>query len=139
MGEPFPVAVGGEWGDEKEREREGPGLGLERLPLAKPTQQPTENSTSDGADIWDEIRPRRNVGGGTITRRFRRLFERRKIKWKNKLRGSTRPPEDEETHNNQPKDSVGDGGKCYNEMGPRRNLWGDDFTAFGVANDATKN
>ena len=37
------------------------------------------------------------------------------------------------------KDSVGDGGKCYNEMGPRRNLWGDDFTAFGVANDATKN
>ena len=102
-------------------------------------QQPTKNSTSDGADIWDEIRLRRNVEGGTITRRFRRLFERRKIKWKNKLRGSTRPPEDEETHNNQPKDSVGDGGKCYNEMGPRRNLWGDDFMAFGVANDATKN
>ena len=47
----------------RKREREGPGLGLERPPLAKPTQQPTKNSTSDGADIWDEIRPWRNVGG----------------------------------------------------------------------------
>mgnify|MGYP001037922248 CR=1 FL=1 len=51
------------------------------------------------------------------------------------------PPKDEETHNNnnQPKVSVGDGGKCYNEMGLQLNLWGGDFTAFGVANDVTKN
>ena len=54
--------------------------------------------------------------GRTITCQFRRLFERRKIKWKNKLRGSTWPPKDEETHNNQPKDSGGNGGRCYNEM-----------------------
>jgi hypothetical protein len=47
----------------RKREREGPGLGLERPPRAKPTQQPTENSTSNGADIWEEIRPWRNVGG----------------------------------------------------------------------------
>ena len=52
---------GGEWGNEKERE--GPGLSLERPPIAKPTQQPTKNSTSDGADILDEIRPWRNIGG----------------------------------------------------------------------------
>ncbi len=116
------------------REREGLGLGLKRPPLAEPMQQPTKNGTSNGADIWDEIRPWRNVGKGTITRRFRWLFERQKIKCKNTLRGSTRPPEDKETHNNQPKDSVGDGGKHYNEMGPRRNLWGDGFMAFGVAN-----
>ena len=45
------------------KEREGPGLSLKRPPLAKPTQQPTKNSTSDGADIWDKIRPWRNVGG----------------------------------------------------------------------------
>jgi len=48
---------------QQKRERGGPGLGLERLPLAKSTQQPTENSTIDGADIWEEIRPWRNVGG----------------------------------------------------------------------------
>ena len=45
------------------KEREGPGLSLKRLPLAKPTQQPTKNSTSNGADIWDEIRTWQNVGG----------------------------------------------------------------------------
>jgi hypothetical protein len=50
-------------GATKKREREGLGLGLERAPLAKPTQQPTKNSTSDGADIKEEIWPRRNVGG----------------------------------------------------------------------------
>ena len=48
------------------REREGPGLGLKRPPLAEPMHQPTENSTSDGADIWDEIQPRRNIGGGRL-------------------------------------------------------------------------
>jgi len=47
----------------RKREREGPGLGLERPSLAKPTQQPTENSTINGADIWEEIRPWRKVGG----------------------------------------------------------------------------
>jgi hypothetical protein len=35
------------WGD-KERERGGAGLGLKRLPLAEPTQQPAKNSTGDG-------------------------------------------------------------------------------------------
>ena len=55
---------GGERGDQ--REREGLGLGLKRPPLAEPMHQPTENSTSDGADIWDEIRPRRNIGGGRL-------------------------------------------------------------------------
>ncbi len=39
---------GDEWGDKKEREG-GVGLGLKRLPLAEPTQQPAENSTGDGA------------------------------------------------------------------------------------------
>jgi hypothetical protein len=48
---------------QRKREREGPGLGLEGPPLAKPTQQPTKNSTRDGADILGEIRPRRNIGG----------------------------------------------------------------------------
>jgi hypothetical protein len=47
----FPVVLGGEWGNQ--REREGPGLGLKQLPLAKPTQQPTKNNTSDGAGIFD--------------------------------------------------------------------------------------
>jgi len=42
-------------GAAKKREREGPGLGLERPPLAKPTQQPTKNSTSDGADIGKRL------------------------------------------------------------------------------------
>jgi hypothetical protein len=31
-------------------------------------------------------------------------------------------PNDEETHNNQPEDSVGDGGRYYDEMVPRRNV-----------------
>jgi hypothetical protein len=60
------------------------------------------------------------------------------MKRKNTLRGCKRPPNDEETHINQPEDSVGDGGRCYYEMQPRRNVWGDDFTSFGAANDATK-
>ncbi len=52
------------------KERGGAGLGLERLPLAKPTQQPTENSTSDGEDILEEIRPWRNVGGERLPVNF---------------------------------------------------------------------
>ena len=48
------------------REREGPGLGIKRPPLAKPMQQPPGNSTSDGENIWDEIWPWRNVGGGGL-------------------------------------------------------------------------
>jgi len=36
----FPVILGGEWGNE--REREEPGLSLERPPLAQPMQQPTK-------------------------------------------------------------------------------------------------
>jgi hypothetical protein len=43
------------------------------------------------------------------------------------------PPNDEETHNNQPKDSVGDVERCYLEMRPRQSVWGDDFTSFGAA------
>ncbi len=42
----FLLFWGDKWGDKKER---GGGLGLKRPPLAKPTQQPAENSTSDGA------------------------------------------------------------------------------------------
>ncbi len=38
-----------EWGDKKEREGAGAGLGLKRPPLAEPTQQPAENSTGNGA------------------------------------------------------------------------------------------
>jgi hypothetical protein len=41
-----------------------PLLLLVRTALARDMQQPTKNSTSNGADIWDEIRPLRNVGGG---------------------------------------------------------------------------
>jgi len=33
-------------------------------------------------------------------------------------------PKDEDTHNNQPKDSVGDEGRCYDEMRRQRNAWG---------------
>ena len=54
----------------RKREREGPGLGLERLPLAKPTQQPTKNSTSEGEDILEEIRPWQNVGGERLPVNF---------------------------------------------------------------------
>ncbi len=57
---------------------------------------------------------------------------------KNTLRGCKRPPNDEETHIKQPEDSVRDGGRLYYEMRPRRNVWGDDFTSFGAANEATK-
>ncbi len=49
------------------------------------------------------------------------------------------PPNDEETHNNQPEDSVGDGGRYYDKMGPRWNVWGDDFPSFGAGNNVTKN
>ncbi len=68
-GELYPVVLGRQM-EQRKRELEGPSLSLKRLPLAKPTQQPTENSTSDGADIWDEIRPWQNVGGGEITCQF---------------------------------------------------------------------
>ena len=43
---------------------------LVKTALARDTQQPTKNSTSDGADIWDEIRPLRNVGGGGLPVNF---------------------------------------------------------------------
>jgi len=39
----------------------------------------------------------------------------------------------------QPKDRVGDGGRCYNEMQPGRTCRGDEYTSFGAMNDATKN
>ncbi len=65
--------------------------------------------------------------GGTISGRFRQQFQRQK-------------PKHKETHNNQPKDSVGDGGGGgYDKMRPRQNVWGDDFTAFGSVNEVTKN
>ena len=48
------------------KRREGPGLSLKLPPLAQPTQQPTNNSTNDGVGILEEIRPRRNVGGGRL-------------------------------------------------------------------------
>ena len=44
----FPVVLGQQMGRRK-KERGGPGLGLKRPPLAEPTQQPAENSTSNGA------------------------------------------------------------------------------------------
>ena len=33
-GELFPVILGSKWGDQREREREGPSVGLKRPPLA---------------------------------------------------------------------------------------------------------
>ena len=76
----FPVVLRqlmGRW----KRERGGTGLGLERLPLAKPTQQPAENSTSDGAtwrgsegsaialilgrSSWEKVK-KWNKPGGTV-------------------------------------------------------------------------
>ena len=39
----------------------------------------------------------------------------------------------------QPKDRVGDGGRCYNEMQPGQTCRGDEYTSFGAMNDATKN
>ncbi len=41
---------------------------------------------------------------------------------KNTYRGRRSPPNDEKTQDNQPEDSVGDGGRYYDEMGPRRNV-----------------
>jgi hypothetical protein len=54
----------------QKKKRQGPGLGLKWPPLAKPTQQPTKNSTSNGVDIWDKIRPWRNVGGERLPVNF---------------------------------------------------------------------
>ena len=51
---------------QRKKEREGPGLSLKLPPLAQPTQQPTNNSTNNGVGILEEIRPRRNVGGGRL-------------------------------------------------------------------------
>jgi hypothetical protein len=71
--------------------------------------------------------------GRTITRCFGRQFEQRKMKQKNTLHGCKQPTNDEEPHNNKPKDSVGDVGRCYDKMRPQRNVWGDDFRSFGAA------
>ena len=46
-----------------------------------------------------------------------------KNEMKNTLRGCKWPPNDDETHIKQPEDSVGDGGRFYYEMRPRRNIW----------------
>ena len=43
---------------------------------------------------------------------------KKKIK-KNTLGGRGGPPNDEETHNNQPQYSVGDGGRLCDEISPR--------------------
>jgi hypothetical protein len=52
-------------GQQKKSERDRV-LSLKRPPLAKPTQQPTENSTKDKVGILEVIRLRRNIGGGRL-------------------------------------------------------------------------
>ncbi len=62
----IPVIWGGKWGDKKKRDWTGrPGLSLKQPPLAQPKQQPTKNSTSNGAGNFDKIL-RWNVGGGWL-------------------------------------------------------------------------
>ena len=66
----FPAVLGWRIGQPKRERKRGRNLGLKRLTLAEPMQQPTQNSTSYVVDIWDEIRPLRNVGGGRLPVNF---------------------------------------------------------------------
>jgi hypothetical protein len=51
-----------------------------------------------------------------------------------------RSPNNEETHDNQPKESVGDGGGGVMMRCDHGGTYGgDDFMSFGAANNATKN
>jgi hypothetical protein len=59
------------------KEKEGPGLGLKRLPLAKPTQQPTKNNTSDGAGFLTRFGRGRTLGEDNYPS-FLMVFERPK-------------------------------------------------------------
>jgi len=71
----FPAVLGWRMGRPK-REREGPGLGLKRPPLAEPMQQPTENSTSGAAAAAERggaaVAAAAGSGGSSLARRRRR-------------------------------------------------------------------
>ena len=46
----FPVVLGGEWGNEREREERG--VSLKRPPLAQPMQQPTKKTASTKGGVF---------------------------------------------------------------------------------------
>ena len=123
----------------RKREREGPGLGLERPPLAKPTQQPTENSTRDGTDIWEEIRPWQNVGGERLPVNFDCYSSDEKYNEKiHSAAVEVHLTMKKHTTTNQSTVSVMGGG-CVTRFDLGRTCGGDDFTSFGAANESTKN
>ena len=83
-----------------------------------------------------EIRPRRNVGGGRLPVVLEEDSSDEKQNEKNTLGGRGRPPNNEETHNNQPKYSADDGGRLCDEMPPWKNVWKGAFTSFEAGIEA---
>jgi hypothetical protein len=81
----FPVVLGQRVGRKKEREGQGVGL---RWPAISPENATTNHQSAlVVGEEWERDSAAAERRGGTITRRFRGRFERRKIKCKNTLRG----------------------------------------------------
>ena len=88
----FPVVLGQQMGQKKEREGQGVGL---RWPAICPENATTNHQSAlVVGEEWEKDSSTAERRGGTITRRFRGRFERRKIKCKNTLRGGGRQPID---------------------------------------------
>jgi hypothetical protein len=64
---------------QRRREREAPGLGLKRPPLAQPMQQPTKKQYQQRGGYYLRDFAAAERWGRTITRRFGWQFDSRKI------------------------------------------------------------
>ncbi len=93
--------------------------------MAAPSQTNATTNQKQGYQQWggifDKILPRWNVGGGELPVFFNGIQGIKNI-MKNSFCGHRWSPNDEETCDNQSKDSVGDGGRYYDEMRLWRNV-----------------
>jgi hypothetical protein len=87
----------------------------------QPNNQPKKQYQQRGG-IFYKIWPWQNVGGGQLPVFFNGNSSNKKYNEKNSFCGHRWSPNDEETCDNQSEDSVGDGGRCYDEMRLWRNV-----------------
>jgi hypothetical protein len=94
--------------------------------VAAPSQTNSTTNQKLGYQQWggifDEILPRWKVGGGQLPVFFNGNSSDKKFNEKKSFCGHRWSPNDEETCDNQSEDSVGDGGRYYDEMRLWRNV-----------------
>ncbi len=123
----------------RKKERNEPGLGLKRPPLAQPMQQPTKNSTSNGAGIFDKVLPRWNVGEGRLPVVFDSNSSDKKYNEKiHSVAVDGHQTMKRHMTTNQKTVSVMGGG-VMTRCDHGGTYGGEDFMSFGAVNNATKN